>query len=102
MQHHRKKKGRPIISTVVHAAVLMGIATSGQAAQFQFGDTTLEWGNTLSYNLGVLAEQRDDRLLNNPGTDEGTASYDRGDAVANRLDFCNESASGFSFNFVAS
>ena len=90
MRYNKRKRRKLLVSTIIQTAVLMGIATTGQAAQFQLGDTTVNWGNILRYNLGVRVENQDNNLLNNPGTDEGTASYDRGDIVTNRLDWYSE------------
>lgn len=76
------------------AAVLCLVAAIPSAHAFEIDagvpDLTLRWDNNLRYNYGVRVEQRDPKIGNSAIADEGTYSFDRGDAVANRLDWLTE------------
>jgi hypothetical protein len=82
-------------------AIAHGIATAlvaafgtGSAYAFQFDtanpDLSVRWDNTFRYNYAVRVEERDQKIGNSPIADEGTYSFDKGDAVANRLDILSE------------
>lgn len=53
-------------------------------------DFAVRWDNTLKYNLGWRAEDRDDTFVNSPGYDTSTLSRDKGDLVTNRIDILSE------------
>ncbi len=53
-------------------------------------DLTIRWDNTLRFNYAVRVEERDSKIGNNVISDEGTYSFDRGDAVATRFDLLTE------------
>jgi hypothetical protein len=69
------------------------LATPGvQAFEIDTGnpDLSLRWDTTARLNYAVRVEQRDDRIGNSPIADEGTWRFDRGDAVAQRIDLLSE------------
>ena len=81
--------------TAIAAAVaVLGFtcAPSAQAVEFDTGnpDVTVRWDNTLRANYGVRVENRDSKIGNSALADEGTYSFDKGDAVAKRLDLLSE------------
>jgi hypothetical protein len=53
-------------------------------------DLTIRWDNAVRFNYAVRIEERDSKIGNSPIADEGTWSFDRGDAVATRLDLLTE------------
>jgi len=67
---------------------------SGAALAFEFDtgnpDLSVRWDNTPRLNLGMRVEKRNDLIGNNQLYDEGTYSFDRGDMVAERLDWFTE------------
>lgn len=76
------------------AATCVAAFGSGSASAFEFDtgnpDLTIRWDNTVRYNYGVRVENRDNKIGNSAVSDEGTWSFDRGDAVANRFDVLTE------------
>jgi len=48
-------------------------------------DWTVRWDNTLSYNLGIRAQDIDDRIGNHPVFAQSSYSYRQGDLVTNRV-----------------
>lgn len=88
---NRTKKRRLALKLAMSGLALYGVAGSGLAADIDVGnpDISMQWGNTLRYNVGVRAEGR------NPGWEtSGIASsqarYDKGDIVINRADWLTE------------
>lgn len=69
--------------------VAVALVCSGltQAREFTTAnpDLTLRWDNTLRYNLGIRAEEREQALANNATYDESDSKFDRGDVVTNRI-----------------
>jgi len=70
---------------------MYGSTSVVHAAEIDVGnpDVSVQWGNTLRYNLGVRAENR------NPGWETSSiastqAEYDKGDVVTNRADWLSE------------
>jgi hypothetical protein len=84
------------------AAALL-CATAAQAFEFDTGnpDLTVRWDNTLRLNYGVRVEGRDQKIGNSALADEGDYSFDRGDAVAKRLDVLSELDIVYRKNFGA-
>jgi Protein of unknown function (DUF1302) len=77
----------------VAAAAMLALACSGaQAFEFETGnpDLSVRWDNTLRANYGVRVEDRDSKIGNSALADEGTYSFDKNDAVAQRLDLLSE------------
>ncbi|WP_028628881.1 DUF1302 domain-containing protein [Metapseudomonas resinovorans] len=74
--------------------VAAALACGGLLQAKEFGtdnpDLSLRWDNTLRYNLGVRAEERERALANNATYDESDSRFDRGDVVTNRLDLMSE------------
>ncbi len=74
--------------------VAVALVCSGltQAREFTTAnpDLTLRWDNTLRYNLGIRAEEREQALANNATYDESDSKFDRGDVVTNRIDVMSE------------
>lgn len=68
------------------------VCTSASAFGIDTGspDISVRWDNTLLYNLGVRATQRDSKLANYAIADEGTYSFNNGRIVTNRLDVLSE------------
>lgn len=76
---------------VALAAALL-CAAGAQAFEIETGnpDMTVRWDNTLRLNYGTRVEGRDEKIGNSALADEGTYRFDRGDAVAQRLDILSE------------
>lgn len=75
------------------AAVAAACLSSGAwALEFETGnpDLTIRWDNTVRFNYAVRVESRDNKIGNSAVSDEGTWSFDRGDAVATRFDVLTE------------
>jgi hypothetical protein len=76
------------------AATFAATLTTGSAVAFEFDtrnpDLTVRWDNTGRFNYAVRVESRDDKIGNSAIADEGTYSFDRGDAVATRFDLLTE------------
>lgn len=53
-------------------------------------DLTVRWDTTVRLNAAVRTEERDSRIGNSPLSDEGDWRFDKGDAVAKRLDLLTE------------
>jgi len=88
---HSRRHPQRIAAAVAAACA---VAFAGDAAAFEFDtgnpDLTIRWDNTIRFNYGVRAESRDDKIGNSAVSDEGTWSFDRGDAVATRFDVLTE------------
>jgi hypothetical protein len=67
---------------------------SGGAAAFEIptgnDDLSLRWDNTVRLNYATRVEQRDPKIGNSVLADEGDYSFDKGDAVAKRVDLLSE------------
>ena len=78
----------------IAVASAWGLLHGGAALAFEFDtgnpDLSVRWDNTPRLNLGMRVEGRDDKIGNNQLYDEGTYSFDRGDMVAERLDWLTE------------
>ncbi len=79
------------------AAVATTFATAlsaGGALAFEIDtgnpDLSIRLDNTVRFNYAVRAEERDNKIGNSAISDEGTYSFDRGDAVATRFDLLTE------------
>jgi hypothetical protein len=72
--------------------LLISLANDAHASKFDVpvADLDVRWDNTVRYNLGVRAENRDSRIVNNPLYDSSDLKFDRGDVVTNRLDLLSE------------
>jgi hypothetical protein len=53
-------------------------------------DLSVRWDNTVRLNYGQRVEGRDSKIGNSALADEGTFSFDRNDAVAQRVDLLTE------------
>lgn len=87
----KTSRGRLALNLIVSALALTAAAGPAHADSINVGnpDISLEWGNTLRYNLGFRAESR------NPGWEtsgisSSQAKYDKGDVVVNRGDWLSE------------
>jgi hypothetical protein len=80
-----------VLPTALAAATLFASA-GAQAFEFDTGnpDLNVRWDNTFRYNLGVRVEERDPKIGNSALSDEGDYSFNKGQAVANRLDVLSE------------
>ena len=84
----------PRAAVAVAASLLatLIVPTGASAMEFDAGnpDLAIRWDNTVRLNYGVRVEQRDDKIGNSAVADEGTYSFDRGDAIAKRFDLLSE------------
>ena len=83
----------PARPTLLAAAIAATLLSPGAGAfEIDTGnpDLVLRWDNTLRYNHAVRVEQRDDKIGNSAIADEGTYRFDKGEAVAKRLDLLSE------------
>jgi hypothetical protein len=78
--------------TAVATGVLLACFGNARAFEIDTGnpDFAVRWDNTVRYNYAVRAESRDPRIGNAILADEGDYSFDKGDAVAKRLDLLSE------------
>lgn len=87
-------QSRPPARLCAVAAAAMVLVTAGPAGAFEIEtgnpDLAVRWDNTVRLNYGVRAESRDNKIGNSALSDEGTYSFDRNDAVAQRLDLLSE------------
>ncbi len=76
----------------VVAAFTATLAGGALAFEFDTGnpDLSIRWDNTFRYNLGVRVEGRDNKIGNSAVSDEGTYSFNTGNAVTNRGDVLSE------------
>jgi hypothetical protein len=76
------------------AVAALGLAAPGLASAFEFDsgnpDLSLRWDNTVRLNYAERVEQRDPKIGNSAIADEGDYSFDKGDAVAKRIDLLSE------------
>jgi hypothetical protein len=78
--------------TAVAAGVLLACCGSAQAFELDTGnpDLNVRWDNTVRLNYGVRVEGRDNKIGNSALADEGDYSFDKGQAVAKRIDLLSE------------
>lgn len=94
----RAAAGRPLHRvTPIAAAVLAGAlagALAGPAAALEIPtgspDLSLRWDNTVRLNYAQRVEERDSKIGNSALSDEGDYSFDKGQAVAKRIDLLSE------------
>jgi len=78
---------------VAAAALLMAMLAGGaQAFEIDAGnpDLSIRFDNTLRLNYAQRVEGRDSKIGNSAVADEGTWSFDKGEAVAKRIDLLSE------------
>ena len=82
---------RGISLTAVAVGVLLACGAA-QAFEFDTGnpDLSVRWDNTVRLNYASRVENRDNRIANNQLSDEGDFAFDKGDAVAKRIDLLTE------------
>ncbi len=84
----------PLRHTALAAAAAIALLHAGPSQAFEVDtgnpDLSVRWDNTVRFNYAVRVEQRDPKIGNSAVSDEGTYSFDRGDAVAKRLDLLSE------------
>jgi len=82
---------RGISLTAIAAGVLLACGAA-QAFEFDTGnpDLNVRWDNTVRLNYGSRVENRDNKIGNSALSDEGDYSFDKGDAVAKRIDLLTE------------
>ena len=99
MSHHiaraaarRARLEHRLSATAAAVCVLALAAGSAQAFELNTGnpDLAVRFDNTVRYNYAVRVENRDPKIGNSALSDEGDYSFDRGHAVANRLDLLSE------------
>jgi Protein of unknown function (DUF1302) len=91
--HHRNRARRAFTpSTIAVAAALALLAGTAQAFEIDTGnpDLTIRWDNSVRLNYAQRVESRDSKIGNSALSDEGTYSFDKGDAVAKRFDLLTE------------
>jgi hypothetical protein len=95
-QHPRNphaRKERAFARTGVAAAAIWALCGgAAQALEIDTGnpDVVVRWDNTVRGNLATRVEERDNKIGNTTAADEGTFSFDKGDAVAKRADLLSE------------
>jgi len=91
-QDPRRQPHPQRIALAVAATFVAAFAGSAGALEFDTGnpDLTIRWDNTVRFNYAARVESRDDKIGNSAVSDEGTWSFDRGDAVATRFDVLTE------------
>lgn len=76
------------------SAIALAALAAGPAAAFEIDlgqpDLALRWDTSVRYNYAQRIEQRDPKIGNSALADEGTYSFDQGDAVAHRIDLLSE------------
>lgn len=85
----------PMLRGAPLTAIAFGVLLAcGGVHAFEFDtgnpDVSVRWDNTVRLNYGQRVESRDNKIGNSALSDEGTYSFDRGDAVAQRLDLLTE------------
>ncbi len=80
------------LSTLALAALLALSAGAAHAFDIDSGnpDLAIRFDNTVRANFGVRVESRDSKIGNSVLADEGDYSFNKGQAVANRLDILSE------------
>ncbi len=78
--------------TAVATGVLLACFGNARAFEIDTSNTDLNvrWDNTVRYNYAVRAQNRDSKIGNSVLADEGDYSFNKGQAVANRLDLLSE------------
>lgn len=78
--------------TAVAAGVLLACSGGVHAFEIDTGnpDLNVRWDNTVRLNYGVRVEGRDNKIGNSALADEGDYSFDKGEAVAKRIDLLSE------------
>jgi hypothetical protein len=88
---NRRSGLRRARAVLAASAVAVG---GGNALAFEFDtgnpDLSVRWDNTFRYNLGVRVEGRNNDIGNSAVSDEGTYSFNTGNAVTNRIDVLSE------------
>lgn len=83
---------RPVAAAA--AALALSMLSTSPAIAFEIDtgnpDYVLRWDNTLRYNVGVRTQSQDAGILGNPNYDDGDRNFDKGSAIANRLDLISE------------
>jgi len=89
-QVQRAPRTNPL--TAISIGVLLACCGSAQAVELETGnpDFGVRWDNTVRLNYGVRVEGRDSKIGNSALSDEGDYSFDKGDAVAQRVDLLSE------------
>ncbi|MDM0106961.1 DUF1302 domain-containing protein [Variovorax sp. J22R24] len=98
--------GRPSARlSAVGIAVLAAVFATDAAHGFEINtgnpDLEVRWDNTVRLNYGNRVESRDNKIGNSVVSDEGTYSFDRGEAVTERLDLLTELDIVYKKNFGA-
>lgn len=93
--HTRHGVGEKSFPRLTLLAALIGAAMSSHAYAFPINtgssDWDVNWDNTVSYNLGMRADNVDPMIGNNPNFDDGDYKFPHaGDIVTNRLSVLSE------------
>jgi len=82
---------RGLSLTAIAAGVLLACGYA-QAFEVETGnpDLSVRWDNTVRMNYGVRAEARDNKIGSDARADEGDYSFNKGQAVAKRIDLLSE------------
>ncbi|MBA2965206.1 DUF1302 family protein [Ramlibacter sp. MAH-25] len=78
--------------TAIAAGALLACCGNALAMEIDTGnpDVSVRWDNSVRLNYATRVENRDPKIGNSPLSDEGTFSFDRGDAVSKRIDLLSE------------
>jgi hypothetical protein len=92
--HIRRHATRTMRKHRITLAVAAACFAAGNASAFEIDtgnpDLSVRWDNTVRLNAARRVEGRDSNIGNSYISDEGTYSFDKGDAVAKRVDLLTE------------
>jgi hypothetical protein len=89
---HRGASPRTAVAVAASwlATLLLPVGVSAMEIDAGNPDLSIRFDNTVRLNYGIRVESRDDKIGNSALSDEGTYSFDRGDAIATRFDLLSE------------
>ena len=86
----RQRVSARILGVLIFAFALLVTASTGSAFLiYQEGDWSIQWDNTLKYNLSLRLSDQENDLIDDPQTDDGDRNFDSG-VVSNRVDIFSE------------
>ena len=90
----RGRQPRAFRIAAISAAVLGAFMAPqvAMAVEFKTADDslTVNWDNTLRYNLGTRVQKQDPKILGNANADDGNRNFSKGSLVTNRVDLLSE------------
>ena len=91
----RRSGSRAVVRrTLLGAAIASLFATPLSALAFEIDtgnpDLVVRWDNTVRYNLGLRAQNKNSQILGNPNFDDGDRNFSNGSIVTDRFDLLSE------------